>query len=191
MPLPNAQEIFTTNNELGTCAAFSQTWLALSMIQGGPLQNPGIVQNQGLMKKVQASGSGAPSTNALKDAGLAIKHCLVLANKPWSAIFLALAGYPDGYYYITMKKPTHANACCVKGGHFYYLEPQVGCYRYDDRSKLAGNLPGWYLRQTGSPGNSEFKIYTVTSMVDLSTRPGPKIGAHRLRFARLGGASWR
>jgi hypothetical protein len=166
MPLPGAaQELFTTNNSSGTCAAFSQTWLVLSLIQGKPLEKGGIVQSQGLMKDIQDDGSGGPSLDALKKNGVAVSgSVIVLNNAAWSAIFQRLTTCPSGYYYITMKSPHHANACCISNGEFYYLEPEVGCYKFSDAGSLTSNLPGWYQSRTGQSTNTEFKIYPVSPL---------------------------
>lgn len=175
MPLPGAaKELFKTNNSGASCAAFSQTWLVLSLIQGAPLEKPGIVQNQGMMKKFQKGenlqtgdkdyvGTGAPSLQALPSSGLAVSgNVIVLNNTAWSSIFQSLANCAPGFYYITMKQPHHANACYIaNSGEFYYLEPEEGCYKYSDANSLTASLPGWYQTRTGQSTNTEFKIYPV------------------------------
>jgi hypothetical protein len=160
-PLPGAKRIFETNNEAGTCAAYSQTWLALSVIGKRPLENPGIVQSMGLMKQVQQLGAGGSSLEALSRNGMTADPLITLQNATWNAIFHWLAQCPAGMYYITMKNPHHANACCITNGKIYYLEPQVGLFTYADADALKLNLPTWYIQQTKSSTNTEFKIYKV------------------------------
>lgn len=175
-PLPHATRIFETNNDAGTCAAYSQTWLALSFIGGGPLENPGIVQSIGLMKQIQQSGAGGSSLQALAKNGMTVDPPITLQNATWNAIFQRLAECPKGMYYITMKNPHHANACCITDGKIYYLEPQVGLFKYADAKTLKLSLPTWYIKQTNSSTNTEFKIYKIKGNVWISAQPRGRRG---------------
>ena len=177
MPLPGAaQELFTTNNSIAACAAFSQTWLALSIIGNRPLTDPGIVQNQTMMKSIQTgtgvgrrasspptTPAGGPSQTTLAANGFTVGNQVVLQNATWAAIFQQVAARPAGYYCISMKNPGHANACYIAAnGEIYYLEPEVGCYKYANAGTFTGNMPGWYQARTGQTTNTEFKIYAVS-----------------------------
>jgi hypothetical protein len=139
-----------------------------------------------MMKNIQSKGAGGASLTALASNGVSVSgNVTVLNNASWSAIFQTVSNRPNGYYYITMKSPGHANACCVFGGAFYYLEPEVGCYMYNDGASLAANLPGWYQSRTGQSTNVEFKIYPVSATAIPVTpmrsvrRGGITIGARR------------
>jgi hypothetical protein len=156
------QQIFPLQNPQQTCAAYSQTWLALSLLSGGPLTNPGIISNQVLMSTVQST-AGQPTAVSLNADGMAIiGNPVVMNNVRWFDAFGAVARSGPGYYYITVKNPHHAMACHIDGQKVvHYLEPEIGLYKFSNLGVFVTGAKGWYAARSGQDTNQEFKIYCV------------------------------
>ncbi|MCY2978925.1 MAG: hypothetical protein NTU79_09700 [Planctomycetota bacterium] len=168
-----ARKLFPTNNVRGVCAAFSQTWLTLSLIGGAPVKNPGILRSPG---QIQAIHQGRPRVGAqpsstplgssslvtLPESGLKIQtgYPKLPYSTNWKDIYAYLASQPDGHYYLTIKSPfRHAMACIILGSEVYYLEPQKGLYVIP-KAKTSDSLTAFYSQYTWSSGN-DYKIYQV------------------------------
>jgi hypothetical protein len=155
------QQIFPLQNPQGTCAGYSQTWLALSLLGGAPLLNPGIIANQVWMSKVQETAGDATAISLNADGMAIIGNPVVENNVRWFDAFSALAKSGSGFYYLTIKKPTHAMACHIDGDTIHYLEPEIGLYKFTKRGLFVMGARAWYANRSGKPTNLQFKIYSV------------------------------
>lgn len=172
-----ARRIFSTDNSRGVCAGFSQTWLMLSLLQGTPLMNAGLLSNpkkisnihkddaRGRAGKQSPNMLGGASAVTLPHSGLKIKppYPVFAKSTNWKEIFDHLANQGAGYYYLTIKQPfTHAMACFMNPSDVYYLEPTNGLYQFS-KAKFAEGVTSFYGRYQYSP-NNDFKFYQVELM---------------------------
>lgn len=178
--IPGGDLLFTTDNEGKTCAAYSQIWLALSLIQGAPVTNPGVIQVKGYMKKIQAV-AGQPSVFSLADNGMEIEGQITMQNVTWVKAFFQLSGVGDGFYSLTIKGTNfrHAIAFCCQGNTTYYLEPQHGLYKFTDLGAFVLGTTNWYSKYSSSV--DEFKIYKVKMMSNLSQSATAAYTGRRLK----------
>jgi len=183
MPFVGATTIFALQNPQSTCAAYSQTWLALSLIGNGPLTNLGMIGNQALMSAVQATAGQATAVSLAANGMTIVGAPVVLNNALWKDAFGRLAQCSPGYYYLTVKNPNHAMACCIDSHNaIHYLEPEDSLSRFPDLGTFVVGAAAWYLNRTAQATNQEFKIYQVApagTQQASSTTPRPVIGAHR------------
>ena len=185
MPFPGGFRIFPLQNPQATCAGYSQTWLALSLMGGAPVLNPGLIGNQLLMTKVHATAK-QPTVGSLDANGMAIVGSpVVLNNALWKDAFWRLARGGSGcYYYLTVKNPHHAMACYLdRRNTVYYLEPEDGLSWFPSLVTFVAGAATWYEDRCGQPTNQEFKIYQVApdgTQQLPATKPRPIIGSHRM-----------
>jgi hypothetical protein len=137
------------------------TWLALSLMGGGPLLNPGIISNQVWMSKVQKTAGSATAISLNADGIAIIGNPAVMNDVRWFDAFSALATSGSGYYYLTIKNPTHAMACYIDGETIHYLEPEIGLYKFSKPGTFVMGAKTWYANRSGQATNQQFKIYEV------------------------------
>ncbi len=170
-----ANKHFTTDNRGGICAGFSQTWLTLSIIQGKPVTNAGILGNPGSIAPIHRGTAvpgrgnvqrhvhlGGASMTTLPESGLAIQpgYPKRPAWTGWRQIFDALAREPAGYYYMTMKKPyAHAMACIITASKVFYLEPEKGLFEFA-KTKFGEGAALFYEQYPFVRGNA-YSFYRV------------------------------
>lgn len=169
-----AEKLFSTNNDQGICAGYSQTWLVLSLLAGAPhTQANSIVQNAGQISQIHRGvgvrgkqrfrGLGGASTLTLPESGLAIRtgYPKLVSKNSWGEIYGDVATEGDGYYYLTMKAPSaHAMACILLSNDAYYLEPQSGLFKMP-KSELAAWAAEYYGYRRAPSANTDFKVYGV------------------------------
>lgn len=180
-PFPGFQ-IYPLSNPSSQCAAYSQTWLACSLLAGAPVMNLTLLSNGVIMSSIQRT-AGGPTAQSLSANGMQINGAPIqMNNATWVSVMLRLYYLRTGYYYMTSKNPHHAMACHMAGRELLYLEPEEGLYRVRDRSAFCTAAAWWYEDRTGSKTNTEFKIYAVTpggAAGRSTTRSRRMIGTHR------------
>jgi|GEM_PF-6689603 len=162
MPLP--APLAPLSNPKARCAAYSQTWLAISLIQGNPVTKVDLLQkNSSIMGTIQTT-AGQASATSLDENGMAIISTSIHNNVAWSVPLQALFNATDGFYYLTIKYGAgganrHAMAAHKNGGSVHFVEPETGLYQLGQADLQ--HLANWYTNTCGLPTVFEFKIYKV------------------------------
>jgi hypothetical protein len=162
MPLP--APLAPLSNPKQHCAAFSQTWLAISLIQNKPVTKVTMLQKDNSTMGSIQSTAGQASATSLDANGMSITSTSIFQSVAWSVPLQSLFNAANGFYYLTIKYGAggagrHAMAAHVQNGVIHYLEPETGLYQ------LAGanltDLANFYVGRIGSATVFEFKIYKV------------------------------
>jgi hypothetical protein len=162
MPLP--APIAPLQNPKSHCAAFSQTWLALSLIQGNPVTKVALLQKDGSLMGTVQNTAGQASVTSLDENGMSITSTSIHNNVGWATPLQALFNASNGFYYLTIKygpggASRHAMAAHVNNGSIHYLEPEIGLYQLTNAN--VQDLAAWYASRIGQATVFEFKIYKV------------------------------
>ena len=184
MAILGGTQIFPLQNPQGTCAAYSQSWLAFSLMGGAPVTKPGMIHNQRIMSEVQTTAGGSSVNSLLMNGMSVVGNPIVMGNTDWTSAFKRLAECSPGHYYLTIKNPHHGMACIIEDHNMlYYLEPEVGLYQFKDLGVFVSGAASWYQQRTGASTNTEFKIYQVTptgTNTPSTTGKRTLIGTHRV-----------
>jgi hypothetical protein len=146
----------------GRCAAYSQTWLALSLIRNGnPVRNLDF-DNNPMMAEIQPI-AGRRTVEALRTAGLGWYGYQERANLNLSDLLAWIALSAPGYYYVTIKYGDgtgHANAYYKGENQILYLEPNIGLIECNHIGYFAQGMMEHYRPLYGrDPQINLFKVY--------------------------------